>query len=76
MKYLIYNTKTEALDRDAEEALSRGCKGQTKYWWAARITKAGKWALCIPDNDQSGLTPKEKSNLKDSVVWPDPVDPS
>ena len=47
MKYLLFNTKTEALDRDAEEALSRGCTGETKYWWGQRITKAGKWALCI-----------------------------
>ncbi len=61
MKYLLFNTKTEALDRDAEEALSRGCTGETKYWWGQRITKAGKWALCIPNYDQGTLTSAEKS---------------
>ena len=75
MKYLLFNTKSEALDRDAEEALSRGCTGETKYWWAARITKAGKWALCVPNNDQGTLTDTEKSKLKNSVVWPDQPDP-
>ena len=71
MKYLVFNTKKVALQRNAQEAQFRGCHGITQYWWIARVTKAGKWALCIPDNDHGSLTPSEVSQLKDSVVWPD-----
>ena len=72
MKYLLFNTKEESLERSAQEATARGCCGtSTKYWWGARQTKAGKWALCISDNDQGTLTDAEKSQLKNSVVWPD-----
>ena len=76
MKYLLFNTKEAAFDRSMQEADIRSCGRSTKYWWGTSITKAGKWALCIPDDETSHLTPTEKSNLKDSVVWPEPVDPS
>ena len=74
MKYLLFNTKEESLERSAQEATARGCCGtSTKYWWDTRETKAGKWALCIDDIVRS-LTPSEVSKLKNSVVWPD-LDP-
>ncbi len=48
MKYLLFNTEQESLERSAQEAISRGCGStSTKYWWATKETKAGKWALCI-----------------------------
>jgi hypothetical protein len=82
MKYLLFNTKEESLERSAQEATARGCCGtSTKYWWDTRETKAGKWALCIPNDDNAqspddivrSLTPSEVSKLKNSVVWPDPL---
>tara|TARA_R110000824_G_C15070478_1_gene663311 strand:+ start:672 stop:896 length:225 start_codon:yes stop_codon:yes gene_type:complete len=74
MKYLLFNTKEGSLERSSQEAMARGCSGSsTKYWWDARVTKAGKWALCI--DDTTGLTPAEMSQLKDSVIWPDPPTP-
>ena len=74
MKYLLFNTEQESLERSAQEAISRGCGStSTKYWWATKETKAGKWALCI--DDTSNLTPAEINKLKDSVVWPNPPTP-
>ena len=75
MKYLVFNTEAEALSRTAQEAKARDCVGDTRFWWGASITKAGKWALCIPDDDQGTLTDAEKSKLKNSVIWP-PDDPN
>tara|TARA_Y100000356_G_scaffold5087_1_gene3852 strand:- start:44 stop:271 length:228 start_codon:yes stop_codon:yes gene_type:complete len=75
MKYLVFNTETEALNRTAQEAEARGCIGTTRFWWGARQTKAGQWALCISDDDQGTLTDAEKSQLKNSVVWPDDPNP-
>ena len=97
MKYLLFNTEQQSLDRSSQEAISRGCDStSTKYWWATKETKAGKWALCIdqpyprptdevitveghevtiPNTSLAGLTPAEISNLKDSVVWPNPPTP-
>ena len=72
MKYLVFNTREAALQRNAQEAQLRGCLGTTLYWWITRDTKAGKWALCIPDNEHGSLTPSEVSELKNSVIWPDP----
>ena len=79
MRYLLFNTKEASLERSAQEATARGCSGSTKYWWSTRETKAGKWALCIPNDDNAqppedivrSLTPSEVSKLKNSVVWPD-----
>ena len=71
MRYLLFNTKEASLERSAQEATARGCSGSTKYWWSTRETKAGKWALCIPNDDSASLTPSEVSKLKNSVVWPD-----
>ena len=76
MKYLLFNTKEAAFDRSMQEADIRSCGRSTKYWWGASITKAGKWALCIPDNETAHLTQAEKSKLKDSVVWPPDEPPS
>ena len=59
MKYLVFNTETEALNRTAQEAEARGCIG----------------TLCISDDDQGTLTDAEKSQLKNSVVWPDEPNP-
>jgi len=97
MKYLLFNTEQESLERSTQEAISRGCDAtSTKYWWRTRETKAGKWALCIdnpfprpsdeiitvdgheiviPNMSSAGLTPAEMSQLKDSVIWPDPPTP-
>jgi len=72
MKYLLFNTKEASLKRSAQEATARGCCGtSTKYWWKTRETKAGKWALCIPNADSVSLTPSEVSKLESSVIWPD-----
>ena len=70
MKYLVFKTEAQALERTAQEAVARGCFGTTRFWLGARKTKAGKWALCISDDDQGTLTDAEKSKLKNSVVWP------
>jgi len=72
MKYLIFNTKEASLERSAQEAQARGCGSTTLYWWDTRQTKAGKWALCIPENDYGTLNATEINALKDSVEWPDP----
>tara|TARA_Y100000817_G_scaffold258493_1_gene212222 strand:- start:34 stop:162 length:129 start_codon:yes stop_codon:yes gene_type:complete len=40
MKYLVFDTETEALNRTAQEAEARGCVGTTRFWWGASITKA------------------------------------
>ena len=76
MKYLLFNTEIEALNRSLKEANERSCGKTTKYWWGASRTKANKWALCIPDNETAHLTQAEKSKLKDSVVWPPDEPPS
>ena len=74
MKYLLFNTEQQSLDRSSQEAISRGCDStSTKYWWATKETKAGEWALCI--DDTTGLTPTEINKLKDSVIWPNPPTP-
>ena len=33
MKYLVFNTETEALSRTSQEAEARGCIGTTRFWW-------------------------------------------
>ena len=76
MKYLLFNTEIEALNRSSKEATARSCGKATKYWWGASRTKANKWALCIPDNETAHLPQAEKSKLKDSVVWPPDEPPS
>ena len=71
MKYLLFNTEQEALNRNSQEAQGRGCGSTTLYWWYMRPSKAGKSVLCIPENDYGTLTATEINALKDSVVWPD-----
>lgn len=33
MNYLVFSTAAEAEQRSREEAISRGCSGNTLYWW-------------------------------------------
>ena len=76
-KELLEFIEQQSLDRSSQEAICRGCDStRTKYWWATKETKAGKWALCIPDNETAHLAQAEKSKLKDSVVWPPDEPPS
>lgn len=71
MKYLIYNTESEARERSLQEALTRGSSPATvtRYWWSWRETADSKWALCIPDSDISGLSPDEQAALIDAVEF-------
>lgn len=71
MKYLIYNTVSEARERSLQEALSRGASPSTvtQYWWSWRETSDGKWALCIPESDVQSLTEQERLITTDTVVF-------
>ena len=41
MKYLIFETKEAAEQRDHEEAVRRGCTGTTQYWWGVTELESG-----------------------------------
>lgn len=71
MKYLIYNTDTEARERSLQEALTRGASPSTvtRYWWSWSETSDGKWALCVPDSDVEFLTEQEQVSLVDTVTF-------
>lgn len=71
MKYLIFNTESEARERSFQEALNRGASQATvtQYWWSWRQTNDDKFALCIPDADVSLLSDLEQTALVDSVVF-------
>lgn len=77
MKYLIYNTESEARERSLQEALSRGASPSTvtQYWWAWRETSDGKWALCVPDAEVEFLTENEQQSALNTVEFKadDPV---
>lgn len=71
MKYLIYNTESEASERSLQEALNRGASPSTvtRYWWSWRQTNDDKFALCIPNDEIFLLSDLEQSALVDSVVF-------
>lgn len=54
--YLIL-PKEEALARNNQEAISRGCESPTIYWWASTELADGTIALHVGDGD--GLTEDE-----------------
>ena len=74
MKYLIYNTESEARERSLQEALNRGASpaSVTQYWWSWRETADDKFALSIPDADVLSLSDLDQAALVDSVVFKDP----
>lgn len=72
MKYLIYNTETEARERSLQEALNRGASPSTvtQYWWSWRKTLSAQWALMIPDADVPELSDLEQAAIVDEVEFP------
>lgn len=71
MKYLIYETESEAKNRSAQEAERRGVSAinVTRYWWAWRETLDGKRALCVPDSDVEFLTKQEQQSALNTVEF-------
>ncbi len=73
MKYLIYNTKSQALQRSEAIAISLGAGTRegdvTKYWFA--ILEHPKniplSAMEIPDDEINKLTQAEQALLKDTT---------
>lgn len=58
---ILTMTKDAAMERSHQEAISRGCSGNTLYWWG--FCDDG---LLIFD-DKSGLTDDEKAALTDYI---------
>lgn len=55
MKWMIFETETEARAYSHEEAVRRG-KGKDddiiQYWWTVKKTAIGKWAVCCPEGTE------------------------
>jgi hypothetical protein len=73
MKYLIFKTEQDALNRSQEICISQGCTGNTTTYWFGvikhRITEEG--AMQIPEGQESILTEQEISELKDQTYMQD-----
>jgi hypothetical protein len=69
VKYLIYNTKSQAYDRSREIALSLGAGDSaddiTKYWFGVIEHPSGEGALEVPEEETGKLTQAEQALLKD-----------
>lgn len=63
MKYLIYDTKQEAIDRTRQIAIKQGCSGVTTQWFGV-IEKDEQGALQIPEDEFDKLTEQEIQSLK------------
>ncbi|WP_421793506.1 hypothetical protein [Hydrocarboniphaga effusa] len=50
MRYLIFNTRQQAVSRSEQQAVALGCEGDTKAWWDWRETADGRWALLVDDD--------------------------
>lgn len=64
MAYLIL-PKDEALARNNQEAIKRGCQAPTIYWWSWGYINSDTIWLSVEDGD--GLTPDELNSLVDEL---------
>jgi hypothetical protein len=67
VKYLIFPDFASAQSRSHQQAIAKGCTGETQYWWECIANVAtGQGAVGIADSgdyDSSGLTEAEVAAL-------------
>lgn len=70
--YLIFSNLAAAQSRSHQQAVAKGCSGDTDYWWAQVVNQStGQAALIIEDAARAdgsdytanGLTDAEKAAL-------------
>jgi hypothetical protein len=73
MKYLLFETEQEGLNRSQEICISQGCTGDTTTYWFGVIkhplTEQG--AMQVPEEQESLLTEQEVLELKDQQYMND-----
>ena len=52
MRIIVFNSLKDAVERNHEEAVKRGCDGVTQYWWPLRIHPTRtEYALCVGEDE-------------------------
>ncbi len=73
MKYLIFTTEQDALDRSQEICIQTGCTGDVTIYWFGCIVNQNtlEGALEVPEDQENFLTTQEISELKDQQYMVD-----
>lgn len=72
MKYLIFNTEEQALDRSHEIAINEGCNGVTKYWFGViKHPIDDNAAMEVSEDEVDKLNTTEQDDLKNRQYMED-----
>jgi hypothetical protein len=73
MKYLLFQTEQEALNRSKEICISQGCTGDTTTYWFEVIKNSltEEGAMQVPEGQELLLTEQEILELKNQQYMND-----